>query len=136
LLCGDTASNRLGDGLGFLEVRPPYSGIGCDVPHEKKPGAMLSSGLHDLSKTARLGWGEAGEFAALKVNLFQSIWFRRLHGAFFLLEAFIERGAQKEVPFMRSPIQFERFGKTPKILLRMRQTGKWCGGVDYRPLSH
>ena len=44
---------------------------------------MLNTGLQEiLSKTARLGLREAGEFAALKVNLFQSIWFRPLHGAF------------------------------------------------------
>jgi hypothetical protein len=48
---------------------------------------MFNTGLQEiLSKTARLGLREAGEFAALKVNLFQSIWFRPLHGAFFLLE--------------------------------------------------
>jgi hypothetical protein len=73
---------------------------------------MLSTGLHDRSKTARLSWGES---QSLSVHLVPAPpW-----GLF--LEVFIERSAQKEVPFMRSPIQFERLGKTPKILLRMRQ---------------
>jgi hypothetical protein len=66
-------------GLAYLASLKTH----CRCSKREEARRMFNTGLREiLSKTARLGLREAGEFAALKVNLFQSIWFRPLHGAF------------------------------------------------------